>query len=461
MSNRLVLGCALALISAAGCGGGDTMGADSGGGGGSDSGTDAGQDAFVPAPDTGTPNDAATVTDDAGLSDGCDLGNTFPPLALSLVGVMPSLPVGIVLAPGRDDLFVVLRRGQIVIVNPSTGAVGATFLDVTSRLTPTGTGGPTGMAEWGLLGLAFHPDYATNGLFYIAYTAQTSGSTTDCSGRTVTLYEDRVAVGNRDAANADQGAFGSDIFTVQDPASNHNGGQLGFGPDGMLYYGVGDGGEQGDPCHRAPDTTLALGKIHRFHVGPGITGYEAPSDNPFVGGGGLDTIWAYGLRNPWRFSWDRRTQDMYVADVGQDDWEEVDFLPAGTAPGTNFGWSICEGTHDYNGTCSSLTGDVLPIAEYSHTDPVMGGGGNASITGGYVYRGTAIPGLRGGYMYADEVASEFAVLRNCPAAAVTPVHFNFTAGSCISPTTFGEDRAGELLVACYGDRSIYRVVPGT
>lgn len=454
MSNRRVLGCACALVMAAGCGGGDTMGSDAGGGGGSDTGVDAGEDAFVPGPDAG--NDAATVMDDAGVSDGCELGNTYPPLALSLLGTMPALPVGIVLAPGRDDLFVVLRRGQIIIVDPTTGAVGATFLDVNSRLGGT----PTGMGEWGLLGLAFHPDYVTNGLFYIAYTANTGAA-----------YEDRVAVATR--ATADSATFGSDIFVIPDPASNHNGGQLGFGPDdGFLYYSVGDGGIQYDPMLHGQDNSQALGKIHRFRVGPGITGYEVPSDNPFATSGGLATIWAYGLRNAWRFSWDRRTHDMYIADVGQDEWEEIDFLPAGTGAGANFGWSYCEGTHDminggtgttnYAGGCAALAGDIAPITEYSHGDPVMAGGGNASVTGGYVYRGAAIPGLRGGYVYGDEVSSAFAVLRNCAGSAVTPTPINFTGTeSCGNPVTFGEDRAGELMVACYADRSIYRIVPGT
>lgn len=467
MTKRLFFGCALALVTVAGCGGGDTPGTDAGPGTdtgphGTDTGVDAATDAFVAAPDTSvdsgsTTPDAGTDTgSDAGVSSGCELGNTYPPMRLALFHDFPALPVGMSLAPGRDDLFVVLRRGEIWIAAPATGNVGATpFLDMTARLGGT----PTGMAEWGLLGLAFHPDYATNGLFYVAYTARSGSTVTDCGGATVTGYEDRIAVGTRSTTSPDVGVLGADIFTIPDPASNHNGGQLSFGPDGYLYYGVGDGGEQGDPCHRAPDTSLALGKIHRFQVGPGIATYNPAPGNPFIGGGGLATIWAYGLRNPWRFTWDRQTSDMYVADVGQNHWEEIDFLPAGTAPGTNFGWSVCEGTHDFNGTCASLTGDVLPIAEYAHSDPNFSAGGNGSITGGFVYRGSALPGLRGAYLFADEVASEFGALRNCPGMPVTATHITFMGTtSCGNPVTFGEDRNGELLVSCYADTNIYRIV---
>ncbi len=450
MFQRLFLGSACVLVALAGCGGGVT-GSD--GGPGSDSGPLV--DTGVPPVDTGVPPVDSGPMMDSGTTNGCELGNTYPTLAFALVGQMPALPVGIALAPGRDDFFVVLRRGQVVIVNPTTGVVGATFLDVSSRLGGT----PTGMGEWGLLGIAFHPDYVTNGLVYVAYTAAAAGA-----------YEDRVAVAMR--ATADSATFGSDIFTIPDPASNHNGGQLGFGPDdGYLYYSVGDGGIQYDPMLHGQDHNEALGKIHRFRVGPGIATYEVPADNPFVGGGGLPTIWAYGLRNAWRFSWDRRTHDMYIADVGQDAWEEIDFVPAGMGAGYNFGWSYCEGTHDlcdpstgacnpnYAGGCASLSGAHAPLTEYTHAGGLMHTGGNASVTGGYVYRGAAIPALRGAYVYADEQTSYFAALRNCSGAPVTPTLLTgLSDADCQNPTTFGEDRAGELFVACYADRSIYRII---
>jgi glucose/arabinose dehydrogenase len=471
MSKRLLLvGCASALLAVSGCSNGDNPGTDTGPGGtdaGRDGGAtpdtgppvDANVDAFVtPGEDTGvdafvTPTDDAgtdafVATVDGGMTDGCELGDTYPALELqplhSFAGAN-DLPVGIVLAPGRDDLFVVLRNGTIVIMDPTTGAVGATpFIDVHTRL---GTRVPTGGDEWGLLGLAFHPDYAANGLAYIAYTTR----------MTDTMLEDRVAVINR--ATADTATFGSDIFTITDRFPNHNGGQLGFGPDdGFLYYGVGDGGSGGDPDRTGQNTMVQLGKIHRFEVGPGIATYNPAPGNPFIGGGGLPTVWAYGVRNPWRFGWDRLTHDMFIADVGQNDWEEIDILAAGTGAGTNFGWSVCEGNHDYNGSCDALTGDTRPVAEYSHTDADFGGGGNASITGGYVYRGSAIPGLRGAYLFGDEVSSNFGALRNCAGSPVVLTPISFASGSCTAPTTFGEDRNGELLVACASGRNIRRIV---
>ena len=476
MSKRLVLGCACALMAVAGCGGGDNPGTDTGPGG-NDGGTDAhtptvdanidafhvpgadtGVDAFVaPGTDAGTDAGAdAFVSPDAGMTDGCELGNTYPALSLHSLHAFGDLPVGIALAPGRDDLFVVLRGGRIVIMNPTTGAVGATpFLDVSSRLGAM----PSGTAENGLLGLAFHPDYATNGLLYIAYTARVSGGAMP--------YDDRVAVAMR--ATADTATFGSDIFTIGDPASNHNGGQLGFGPDdGFLYYSVGDGGVQYDPMLHGQALTQNLGKIHRFRVGPGIATYEVPSTNPFATSGGNPTIWAYGLRNAWRFSWDRLTHALYVADVGQDAWEEVSVVPSAGGAGTNFGWSYCEGTHDmrnptthmlnYPGGCASLAGGTAPIVEYPHSGGLMQASGSASVVGGYVYRGAAIPALRGAYFFADTESSRFAVLRNCPGTPITPMRLDsISNSSCMNPVTFGEDRGGELLVSCLADQTIYRI----
>ena len=411
--------------------------------------------------DAASGNDAATSVDafvgtDAAVSNGCELGNTYPTLHLSLLHVFSDLPVSLVMAPGRTDIFVVTRGGRVFVMNATSGTVLATpFVDISSRL----GGVPSASAEWGLLGMAFHPDYQTNGLFYLAYTPRAGMNPVDCMGTAPgPAYEDRVAAGVR--ATADTGTWTADIFTIPDPRSNHNGGELAFGPDGFLYYSVGDGGEQGDPCHRALDTTLPLGKIHRFQVGPGIATYNAAPGNPFIAGGGLATIWAYGVRNPWRFSWDRRTHDMYIADVGQNMWEEIDFVAAGTGAGSNFGWSTCEGTHNFNGTCTAASG-IAPIAEYTHSgDPIMHTAANASITGGYVYRGAAIPGLRGGYVYADEVTSYFAALRNCPGMPVTPTSLaSISNAQCQNPTTFGEDANGELLVGCYGDSGVYRITP--
>jgi glucose/arabinose dehydrogenase len=470
MVNRLRILGFVALGAVAGCSGGNGNGDDAGPGNDGGPGIDGGPGADAgPGTDTGVVVDTGTPLDMGGMVDafsgpdagsGCEL-TSYPPLTLSMLARISDLPTSISTAPGRTDLFVVGRGGRVFIVDATSGTVGTTpFLDVSSRLGGT----PSRSDEWGLLGLAFHPDYATNGLAYIAYTAEVGpGPAPDCNGVDPSAgpaFEDRVAVIQRSASSPDQATFMADIFTIPDPRWNHNGGQLGFGPDdGLLYYAVGDGGEQGDPCDRARDVNVDLGKIHRFHVGPGIATYEVPATNPFASGGGHGTIWAYGLRNAWRFSWDRRTHDMYIGDVGQNEWEEIDFLAAGTGAGTDFGWSTCEGTHDFNGSCASLTSDTLPILEYSHHDgTLMRTTGNASVTGGYVYRGSMIPGLNGAYLFADEVSSVVAAIRNCPGTPVTATRLDDITGICQNPTTFGEDTNGELLIACASGR-IFRILP--
>ncbi len=409
-------------------------------------------DAGGPLPDTGT-GDVDTGTppvDDAGPADaavvgtGCELSG-YPALDLLTLHAFSDLPTAMARAGGRDEIFVVLRSGTIRIMNATDGSVVATpFLDISSRLGGT----PHASDEWGLLGLAFHPDYATNGLFYIAYTASVGGA-----------YEDRVAVGTRSTGSADMAdATVTDIMVTADPRPNHNGGILQFGPDGFLYYGLGDGGEQGDPSHRGQNVMLALGKVHRLSVGPGIATFDIPPTNPFADGtAGLATIWGYGFRNPWRLSFDRLTGDMYIADVGQDTWEEVDFVPAGTGAGDNFGWSVCEGTHNFGGgDCAGLAGHHAPIFEYSHSGEYSSGG-SGSITGGFVYRGTAIPGLVGAYLFGDTTSAEFGALRQCGTETREPTRLTSLSGLC-APTTFGDDAAGELYVACYGSNEIVRIV---
>ncbi len=405
---------------------------------------DVGPDAGV-GPDVGVGSEAG-VGPDAGTPSGCELSG-YPDLDLEVVRAFSDLPTAMARAGGREEIFVVLRGGEIWIMDPTDGSIGATpFLDVSSRLGGT----PSGSDEWGLLGLAFHPDYATNGLFYFAYTPDVGAA-----------YEDRVAVASRSSTSPDEADPSTieDIFVVPDPRPNHNGGILEFGPDdGLLYYGLGDGGEQGDPSNRAQNTSIALGKIHRFQVGPTITGYAIPPGNPFAdGAGGLDTIWAYGLRNPWRLSFDRATGDMYIADVGQNAWEEISFVPAGTGAGDNFGWKVCEGTNDYAGSdCAALADHHGPIFEYSHSSE-FASGGIGSITGGFVYRGSAIPGLVGAYLFGDTTSAEFGALRQCGTETREPMRLTSLSGLC-APTTFGEDNAGELYVGCYGSNEVVRIV---
>ena len=268
--------------------------------------------------------------------------------------------VFIVEKPGRIRIF----RGGVVLSRP--------FLDI-SALVSTGN-------EQGLLGLAFHPNYANNGLFYVDYT-NTAGDTR------VAAYH---VSSDPDSANP----AGAIILSVTQPFDNHNGGQIAFGPDGYLYVALGDGGSGGDPQGNGQSLSTLLGKILRIDVN-GVAPYAVPPTNPFVGqAGARPEIWSYGLRNPWRFSFDKATGAMWIGDVGQNEWEEIDLEPAG-AGGRNYGWNIMEGTHCYppGANCSS-SGITLPIAEYQHPT-------GCSVTGGYVYRGADLPALDGTYFYGD------------------------------------------------------------
>jgi glucose/arabinose dehydrogenase len=297
-------------------------------------------------------------------------------------------PVGITHAgDGSGRLFITLQDGKIMIWD-GTQVLPTPFLDIDPIVNSSGS-------EQGLLGLAFHPDYKTNGLFYVNYTDNTGGDTV------IARYS--VSAGNPNVANPASALM---LMEIDQPFSNHNGGQLQFGPDGYLYIGMGDGGSGGDPFDNAQNPTRLLGKMLRIDVN-GVAGqppdcgganYTVPSDNPFVDGpgGSCDEIWHLGLRNPWRFTFDRLTGDLLIGDVGQDSWEEVDRQPAASAGGQNWGWRCYEGKHPFNTQGCGPIGDYdAPILEYSHS---LG----CSITGGYVYRGPAMPGLgQGTYVYGD------------------------------------------------------------
>ena len=305
----------------------------------------------------------------------------FPFLQAQQIGVEAissgyTKPVAVVNA-GDDRLFIVEQDGYIKILH--TNGTVTTFLDIHARVNSTGD-------EQGLLGLAFHPDYASNGYFYVNY-INNSGNTR--------ISRFSVTPGNPELADP---LSESILLTITQPYSNHNGGNLEFGPDGYLYCGMGDGGSGGDPGNRAQDiTSQLLGKMLRIDINSG-TPYGIPPSNPFVGITGDDEIWAYGLRNPWRWSFDRLTGDLWINDVGQDSYEEVDFQPASSAGGENYGWRCYEGNHEYNfSACSPTTTFTYPIFEYTHGDP----DGGYVTTGGYVYRGTAFPGLYGKYIFCD------------------------------------------------------------
>jgi glucose/arabinose dehydrogenase len=321
---------------------------------------------------------------------------------------------------GSNRLFVVEQPGTIRIIQEGT-VLPIPFLDLTALTVDVG--------ERGLLGLVFHPDYATNGFLYVNYTQASGGDTVVA----------RYTVSSSDPNSADPGSALT-VLTVEQPFANHNGGQLAFGPDGYLYIGMGDGGSGGDPQGHGQDPTTLLGALLRIDV-DGDESYTIPPDNPYVDAPGRDEIWAIGLRNPWRFSFDRSTGDLYIGDVGQNAWEEISFQAAGTPGGLNFGWNCLEGTHPYawEPACETVT-LTGPIAEYDHSQ-------GRSVTGGFVYRGTDYPALIGRYVYGDFVSGRIWSLDTGDLTSVTPV---LELDTSLNISSFGEDERGELYVV---DRS--------
>jgi len=287
-----------------------------------------------------------------------------------------SRPVAITHA-GDDRLFVVDQKGEINIVTADGTVLSDPFLNINSSVINIGGIGD----EKGLLGLVFHPDYATNGYFFVNYT-NNSGDT----------RVSRFSVDPTDPNKADPSSE-EPILTVSQPFGNHNGGDIAFGPDGYLYIGLGDGGAGGDPGNRSQNRQNLLGKMLRIDVDNGLP-YTIPSDNPFVGDAStLDEIWSIGLRNPWRYSFDRLTGDLYMGDVGQGDWEEISWQPGNSVGGENYGWRCREGLVNFN-TSSNCNDDfVKPIHVYASTSSV-----GCSVTGGYVYRGASYPDLYGKYI---------------------------------------------------------------
>jgi glucose/arabinose dehydrogenase len=322
---------------------------------------------------------------------------------------------------GSGRLFVVERAGRIRIVQ--NGALLPTpFLDIRARV-------QSGGAEQGLLSVAFPPGYSSKRYFYVYYT-RSSGS-----ANVIARY--RLVSGSADQADPNSETV---ILPMPDPYANHNGGIMLFGRDGYLYVGTGDGGSGGDPQNRAQNLNELLGKILRLDVestpAPGQT-YVVPSSNPNLGG--RREIWAYGLRNPWRMSFDRQTGDLYVADVGQGSWEEVDFQPAASTGGQNYGWRLMEGMHCYNPSSGCDPGGLtMPVVEYSHAF-------GCSVTGGYVYRGTSYARMRGVYFYGDYCSGRLWGLTR-DGGAWTSQELPSTGASISS---FGEDEAGELYLVDY------------
>ena len=388
-------------------------------------------------------------------------GAGIEPLASTRVAFELALPTFVTHAPADySRLFIIEKRGRIRILNLQTGVVNDTpFLNIDSLV----GGGAAEFDERGLLGLAFHPDYQNNGFFYVNYTNTTCGGNDSCD-TTIARYS---VSANPDIADPSSAVV---LLGIAQPFPNHNGGWMGFGPnDGFLYIAQGDGGSANDPGNRAQDTTnQLLGKILRIDVDGNDAGnYGIPPDNPFVGVAGDDEIWAYGLRNPWRPSFDRENGDLYIADVGQTAWEEVDYQKASAPGGRNYGWRCMEGNH-----CTGLSGCVCnsasltdPIHEYSH-------GQGCAVTGGYVYRGCAIPSLTGTYFFADYGCFtpnppiwSFEVVGGALTNLVTRT-------SELSPSiqgvlvnqisSFGEDALGEIYIVDQGSGSngqIFKIIP--
>lgn len=329
---------------------------------------------------------------------------------------------------GDARIFIVEQPGRIRVLKNGV-LLREPFLDLTDRV---GYGG-----ERGLLGLAFHPEYARNGRLYVNYT--------DRRGDTQVV---RYRVG-KDSDRGDP-ASASPVLSVPQPFPNHNGGMIAFGPDRMLYVGMGDGGAAGDPFNNGQKRSTLLGKMLRLDVDRG-TPYAIPPDNPFRKR--RDTrpeIWATGLRNPWRFSFDHTNRLLVVADVGQNRYEEIDLVPAGRA-GLNYGWNVREGLHAFGLPRPSPANLVEPVLEYRSED-------GCSVTGGYVYRGRALPGLGGTYFFSDYCRGWLRSFRVRSGRAVELRQWSL--GTMGQVTSFGEDSAGELLV-CTTDGRVWRIVPAT
>src|SRR2546423_2067942 len=295
------------------------------------------------------------------------------PVALqdAFAGLRFRAPLQVLQAPGEERFFVIEKGGTVQAVS---GTAAATFLDIRTRVN-------SAPAEAGFLGLAFHPRWTQNRQVFVNYTAFSSSSPVNLR-TTISRFTSADGGATLDPASEQV------LLAVEQPFENHNGGGMVFGPDGLLYLGLGGGGSAGDPFGNAQDPSRILGKLLLIDVDAG-TPYSIPPSNPFASGGGRGEVYAYGLRNPWRFSFDRATGALWLADVGQDTWEEVDLI----LPGRNYGWNHREGTHCYPlGTSFCLGAFVDPVVEYSHAE-------GASITGGYVYRGATLPDLPGHYVY--------------------------------------------------------------
>lgn len=354
---------------------------------------------------------------------------------LKTVATGLDFPLYLTTAPGDNNRLFIVEKGGLIRIIKNGALLETLFLDIRNLVS---TGG-----EQGLLGLAFDPGYATNGRFYVSYT-DTSGDSR--------IVRYRVS-GNPDVAQTTPDRV---LLSIDQPYANHNGGNIVFGPDGYLYIGMGDGGSGNDPQGNGQDLTDLLGSLLRIDVRP-QSDYIIPGDNPFINHpSARPELWDIGLRNPWRFSFDRQTGDLYIADVGQNAREEVNVAPSsqGGGKGINYGWNIMEGTictPGVNPDCNK-TGLTLPVLDYDHSS------GACSVTGGYVYRGSAIPGIQGTYFYTDYCAGwvKSFVYRNGAATDHKDWKSLRPDGNI---TSFGEDGQGELYILT-SQGGVYRIIAG-
>lgn len=325
-------------------------------------------------------------------------------------------------------LFVVQQNGIIKIIQPNGTINAADFLNISSKITFGG--------ERGLLGLAFHPQYATNGYFFVYYN-NTAGN--------IVVARYSVSSTNPNIANA---ASEKIILNIPKPFDNHNGGSIHFAPDGNLWIVTGDGGSGGDPNNNGQNKNSLLGKMLRIDVNS-TAAYNIPTGNPFVGIDGADEVWSYGLRNAWKFSFDLTTGNALIADVGQGAIEEINKMPIATTA-LNYGWRCYEGNNAYNTSgCAASSTMTFPVAVYDHS------GGKCSITGGYVYRGTASPSLQGKYFFADYCSQQIGTLDTNNVITWS------SAFSGNNFSTFGEDNLKELYVAAVNNGKIYKITTST
>ncbi len=381
-------------------------------------------DAPFPSASPGLPS--ATPTNTA--TQGGQLSVTLMPFAHGLGALTFLVSAG----DGSGDLYAVEQAGRIWRIGADGTVADRPFLDISNEISAGG--------ERGLLGLALDPGYRSNRQLFVAYT-DTSG--TDTVARFTATPDGSAADPSTERV----------VLKIDEPFANHNGGMLAFGPDGYLYLGTGDGGSAGDPMGNGQNTNVLLGKILRIDVERGDP-YAIPPGNPFANGGGAPEIWDWGLRNPWRFSFDSQTGALWIADVGQGNWEEIDVEPGGSG-GRNYGWNVVEGRQCYAAATSTcdMSGTTPPVAVHDHSQGVC------AIVGGYVYRGSAYPQLAGQYLFSDNCAGTIWALPAATALAAGTADYRPVAQPSVHPSAFGQDEAGELyLVDLEGD--VFRFTGG-